>query len=60
MDEVKKAAGEFMRIRKLKTTTAKGYEALLAFYVGWYKGAENLPPYVTICLSCGRQSELVS
>lgn len=59
MDDVKMAAAEFMSARKLKPNTAKGYEALLAFYIGWYRGIGNLPPFVTIAFTCGRQSELL-
>lgn len=58
-DEIKLAAGKFMQARKLNPKTPKGYEALLGFYVGWYRG-EDLPPYVTICFACGRQDELMT
>lgn len=57
LDEAKTAATGFMLGRELKPHTAKGYEALVAFYYGWFRG--NLPSYVVICLSFGRQDDLI-
>lgn len=53
----KTAATALLALRRLKPTTAKGYEALLSFYFGWYRG--ELPPFVVMCLGCGRYDYLL-
>lgn len=57
-EQARELCGQMLLARKLKPTTKRGFEAVLAFYIGWYKTAE-LPPYISICLMCGRIEELV-
>lgn len=57
-EQARKLCGEMLSLRKLNPKTVKGLEAVIAFYVGWYKTAE-LPAYISICLMCGRVEELV-
>jgi len=44
----------------VKPSTKMGKMMIYAYWMGALNEADELPPFVTICLSCGRYEDLIS
>lgn len=60
MEKLKRGCGTVLHNSGIKPNSVKGKAMIHAFWCGAAQAADELPPYVLICLMAGRHNELVT
>jgi hypothetical protein len=59
LNKVRHECFKMLARNMVKPTTKLGKSMIYAYWMGVLHDATEIPPYIAICLSCGRHDELI-